>query len=58
MMRDLRIIIPLLLAVLLAAGLPVLYGLAARRRNRAAETELRPGEKACVMPAATCGRTT
>ncbi|HOD14400.1 MAG TPA: sulfate reduction electron transfer complex DsrMKJOP subunit DsrJ [Spirochaetota bacterium] len=50
-MRDLRIIIPLLAAVLLAAGLPVLYGLRPGQESSPPKLELPAGEKACVMPA-------
>lgn len=49
-MRDLKIIIPLLAAVLLAAALPVLYGLRPGQRPAPPKLELPAGEKACVMP--------
>jgi hypothetical protein len=51
-MRDLRIIIPLLLAILLAAGLPVLNGLRPGQKSSPPKLELPAGEKACVMPTA------
>jgi len=48
--RDLRIIIPLLAAVLLAAAFPVLYGLRPGQKAAPPKLELPAGEKACVMP--------
>lgn len=51
-MRDLKIIIPLLAAVLLAAALPVLYGLMPGQKPAPPKLELPAGEKACILPTA------
>jgi hypothetical protein len=51
-MRRLRVIVPLLVGVLLAAALPVLLGLLPGQKKEVPKLGLPAGEKACILPTA------